>query len=69
MTQPRITDCAQCAAPIDLDGRPGRPPVYCGPECRRRGYAASERLRREARKAEIARLRALVTKYEAALAA
>jgi hypothetical protein len=69
MAHPRITECAHCAAPIDLDGHVGRPPLYCGPECRRRGYAASERLRREARKREIARLRALISRYEAALAA
>lgn len=69
MAHQRITDCAQCAAPINLEGRPGRPPVYCGLACRRAGNAAAERNRREARKREIARLRALVSQYEAALAA
>ncbi len=69
MMHSRITDCAHCAAPIDLNGRVGRPPRYCDQSCRRAGYAASERDRREARKLEIARLRALISKYEAVLAA
>jgi hypothetical protein len=69
MAHPRTTSCDHCRAVINLDGRVGRPPIYCGPECRRAGYAASERARRERRKREIARLRELVSIYESALAA
>jgi hypothetical protein len=69
MMHSRITDCAHCAAPIDLNGRVGRPPRYCDQSCRRAGYAAAERDRREARKQEINRLRELVRIYESALAA
>ncbi len=44
-------------------------PHYRGPECRRAGYAAAERARREQRKQEINRLRELVSRYETATAA
>jgi hypothetical protein len=69
MAHPKTTSCDHCSAVIDLDGRVGRPPLYCSAECRRAGYAASERARRERRKREIARLRELVSIYETALAA
>ena len=65
----KITACEQCASPIDLTGRVGRPPHWCSPECRRAGLAAAEARRRVERKQEIARLRELVHQYEAAIAA
>ena len=69
MAHPKTTSCERCHAVIDLAGHVGRTPLYCGSECRRAGYAASERARRKQRKAEIQRLRALVSQFEAALAA
>ena len=65
----KTTSCAHCDAVIDLTGRVGRPPHYCSVMCRRAGEAAAERVRRAERKREIERLRALVSRYEAALAA
>ena len=69
MAHLRTTACDRCHAVIDLTGHIGRTPLYCGSECRRAGYAASEKARREQRKAEIQRLRAIVSTFEAALAA
>ena len=69
MAHPKTTACAHCDAVIDLTGRIGRPPHYCSVTCRRAGEAAAERVRREQRKTEVSRLRALVNQYEAALAA
>ncbi len=71
MPSPKIAACEreQCNEVIDLAGRRGRPPHYCSIECRRAGYAAAEARRRAERRAEIARLRELVNKYETALAA
>ena len=70
MTSAKITACEQCAAPIDLTGRVGRPPHWCSPACRRAGLAAAEARRRAERKREIERLREMVRQYEeAAIAA
>ncbi len=68
-TKTKMTHCAQCSQEMDLAGHIGRPPYYCGTECRRAGRAAEERLRRAQRAAEIERLRQRVAMYEAALAA
>jgi hypothetical protein len=64
----KLTACEQCDTLSDLTGRVGRPPHYCSAECRRAGHAA-ERARRAERREDIRRVRELVYKYEAAVAA
>jgi len=64
-TKVKTSACVECGETIDLTGRVGRPPFYCGIDCRRTGRAAEERHRRTQRSAEIDRLREIVARYEA----
>jgi hypothetical protein len=68
-TKIKTIACDQCHTIVNLTGHVGRTPRFCSAECRRVGNTIDERRRRAERRKELDRLRTIVQKCEAALAA
>lgn len=60
--------CQRCGKSVIIAGHFGRPPAYCGKECRNAEYAARQRVRRQRHNAEVAHLRERVAALTAAAA-